>query len=275
MRRVYLRIAAQALVAGAVVNEVAKAIWIEPAKALVKKSALGADWHSALLATPQLVGMLVAYKLVSFAMLWGFDRFRWVRALVDKRFDVEGSYLESVYINDELEVVGINHVAFVGGELTVDSELRWPRRNDNGSISLKIVARTVSAPELCTATSAELRYVFQDKYVEQAKLNKQGYTVLSLHHARYPSFWTRLVGKASIDEYTGSFDSFENDIHGRIHGRRLTGKELSDADGTDDAAREHVLVEEVLNVLSRGVKLRQEPPGVFVEAPPSTDPQRA
>ena len=40
----------------------------------------------------------------------------------------KGMYVERVYINDKLEVVGINHVGFVEGELTVDSELYWPRR---------------------------------------------------------------------------------------------------------------------------------------------------
>ncbi len=264
MREVYLKIATRALVLAALANELGKTLWVEPAEAVLKGSFEQRHYRLLILAGLHLLVIIGFYKSISVLLLWAFNRFRAVRRIVDPLFDVEGSYLESVFINDELEVVGINHIAFQDGELTVRSELRWPHETGDGAIKLTVVAATSSEKELCTASSDELRYVFKDSYTTNATFDKTGYTKLALHRHRNPGRWTRLFRRSPIVKYWGSFTAHENEIRGRIDGRRLEDDELRDAVGADDGPRTDLLIREVRRILADGTRLRKEQPGVVV-----------
>jgi len=270
IRKVYLKLAVRALVLGAAINAAGKALWLDPLKASLSAILEAKEYHSFILVAVELVGLFACYKLLSVVILWAFDRFWRIRVSVDRLFDVEGSYLESVYINNELEVVGINHIAFTEGELRVDSELRWPQLSPEGDVCLTICARTKSLDELCAASSTSLHYVFEDNYIQDPKLNKTGLTKLMLHRERTPSLLTRLFGHSLVDTYTGRFDSFDNEICGVIQGRRLTGDDACDARAADDQGRQRMLVAEVKQIMSRGTKLRTQQPGVVVPPSPTS-----
>jgi hypothetical protein len=263
IRKVYLELSAQSLVIAAAANVALKGLWLKPLNELLVGSFKERQWDRFLLAATELLGLYLCYKLASAALLWAFDRFRRVRVFVDKVFDVEGVYLESVFINGDLEVVGINRVAFVDGELKVDSNLYWPARTAEGDIALTEWARTTSVNELCTASNSELQYVFRDNYITRPELNKSGLTKLALHRERTPSWKTRWFGHPGIESYSGGFDAFDNEIRGVIRGTRLDGVKLRTANGTE-SDRKGLLVAEVKAILDSGTGLRQQPPGEFV-----------
>ncbi len=263
IRQIYLKLSTQSLIIGALANTALKSMWQTPLAELLVKNFKVRNWDELILVAVELSALFLCYKLTSVLFLWAFDRFRRIRIFVDKLFDVEGVYLESVTINDELEVVGINRVDFVNGELKVDSNLYWPECTNDGNIALTECARTTSVNELCTASTSELQYVFRDSYLTRPALNKSGLTKLALHRERNPSWKTKIFGHLGIESYSGSFDSFDNDIRGVIRGTRLYGDELSSAIGTENN-RKALMVKEVNKILASGTKLRQQPPGVVV-----------
>lgn len=270
IRKVYLKLAVRALVFGAAINAAGKALWLDPLKAALSTYFKAKEYHAFILVAVELAVLFACYKLVSVVILWAFDRFWRIRVSVDRLFDVEGSYLESVYINNELEVVGINHISFTDGELRVDSELRWPQLSSAGDVSLTICARTKSLDELCAASSTSLHYVFEDSYIQNPKFNKTGLTKLVLHRERTPSLLRRLFGHPLVETYSGRFASFDNEICGVIQGRRLTGDDARDARAADDQARQRMLAAEVRQILDRGTKLRTQQPGVVVPPSPTS-----
>ncbi len=194
MRKIYLKIATRALVVAAIVNEALKRLWAEQAKDLLKGMVENHHYRDAIFLGLQLLSLLLVFEALALAIMWAFNRFRFVRMLVDGIFDVEGSYLETVFINDELEVVGVNHISFVDGELKVDSELHWPRQASDEKITLKKVANTSSLKEMCTASDDVLRYAFGDDYLDP-QYDKIGLTALKLHRSRRPTLLTRLFKK--------------------------------------------------------------------------------
>jgi len=268
LRKIYLKIATRALVVAAVVNEALKRLWAEQAKDMLKGMVENHHYRDAIFLGLQLLSLLLVFEALALAMMWAFNRFRFVRVLVDGIFDVEGSYLETVFVNDELEVVGVNDISFADGELKVDSELHWPRQVSDETITLKKVANTSSLKEMCTASDDVLRYAFGDDYLNPQH-DKIGLTVLKLHRSRRPTLLTRLFKKTPIESYVGSFTGHESEIRGRITGRRLEGDELRAADGDDDDARTRLLVAEVQKAIREGTRLRLEPPGVHVAPKPA------
>jgi hypothetical protein len=260
MRETYLKLATWALVVGAALDGAAKKLWLEPAMTLVKQATSKHNWRECIELGLRVAGLVIVFKLVSKPLMWLFNRFQPVRVLIDSLFQVEGIYLEAVYVNDELEVVGFNKIFFSGGELHVHARQRRVEQKSDQTFSLSICADVVSSKELCTASDSQLNYVFEDVYTDSS-LNKKGITTLYLVRVQNPSWFTRLFRRTPIECYRGSFTSEDGAIKGRINGRKLSGRELAKATGSDEAQNE-LLEGAAKSILATGTVLRKEVPGV-------------
>jgi hypothetical protein len=180
--------------------------------------------------------------------------------MLDKDFDVEGAWIERVYINGELEVVGRSQISFSDGELKLESHVYWPQMNADGALSLTRVAQVSSVDEMCSVKDLVMQYVFQDKYRETPQHNKTGLTKLNFIREQHPGFWRKVLWRRGrLTEYSGSFDSFEKNIDGTIIGTRL-GRDTANKSRTE-AGRLEILANDVRDQLKSGKKLRTVAPG--------------
>jgi hypothetical protein len=243
MRKVYLKIATRSLVLGVLVHEAVRSHFQEPVAEALQASIASAHYRLGAIVGLELLFLLALYKLVSLIILIAFESSRSVRVLVDSLFGVEGCYLEVVSINNELEVVGLNHIKFKDGALTVNATLYWPRE-EQGNLVLREYAHTTSVEDLCTATKSVLQYGFSDVYLDNASLNKTGVTKLNLHEGQSPSLVARIF-RRTIETYSGTFAALENTIHGEIRGTRLVGRQLRLGTSSKPGEREELLIAEV------------------------------
>jgi hypothetical protein len=260
MRRVYLKIATQSLVIAASISAALKPLWFDPTLKILKSDMMARRYADSILLALYVVFLVLIYKFFAGLLLAVFNNVLVFRQMLDKDFDVEGAWVERVYINGELEVVGRSEITFGDGELKLESHAYWPQTAADGVIRLTRVAQVTSVDEMCSVKDLAMQYVFQDKYRETPQNNKTGLTKLNFIREQHPGFWRKLLWRRGrLTEYSGSFDSFERNIDGTIIGTRL-GRDAAKK-SRDEPGRLEILAHDVRQQLSLGKKLRTTPPG--------------
>ena len=112
------------------------------------------------------LSLLLIYKVTAGLLLAIFNNVVVFRQMLDKAFDVEGTYVERVYIDGELEVVGRSEIVFSDGELKLESYAYWPQQVRDGSLKLTRIAQITSVNEMCSVKDLDMQYVFQDTAVQ-------------------------------------------------------------------------------------------------------------
>jgi hypothetical protein len=259
VKHVYLKLATRSLVIAASIDTAVKPVIDSLFKGFKADVKAGLFFHGFVLLL-YVLALYLIYKLVSGLLLAAFNNVVAFRQMLEKDFDVEGAYIERVYINGDLEVVGRCEIAFSDGELKLESHAYWPQLDANGSLKLSRVAQVTSLSELCSVKELVMQYVFQDNYLEASKKNKTGLTKLTFRREQHPGFWRKLLWRRGrLVEYSGRFDSFENDIEGNIVGNRLSPSESKKSTG--EHGRLEILLKDVQDQITLGKKLRTVPPG--------------
>lgn len=259
MKDVYLKLATRSLVIAASIDAALKPV-IDSLFKGFKADVTARHYIDALVLLLYVLALYLIYKIVSGLLLATFNNVVAFRQILEKDFDVEGAYIERVYINGELEVVGRCEIAFSDGELKLESYAYWPQVDAKGSLKLSRVAQVTTLPQLCAVKELVMQYVFQDIYLEAPKKNKTGLTKLTFLREQYPGFWRKVFWRRGrLVEYSGRFDSFDNNIEGNIVGNRLSVSEAKRS--TDEHGRVAILLKDVQDQITFGKKLRTVPPG--------------
>lgn len=244
----------------AVVNAALKPVLFDPALDVLRRDVKAVHYADAILIAMHIVGLYLMYKAIAWMILGVFNNSVIFRQFLDKEFDVEGAYFETVFIAKELEVVGRSEIKFKDGELKLESHVYWPHSGPDGSLILTPCAEVISVDDMCSVKDREMQYVFQDRYREASVKDKTGLTKLHFFREQHPSFWRKLVWRRGrLTEYSGRFDAYENTLEGSIVGMRLSRAEAKLS--RNESERTRMLLQEVKLQIGSGKILRTTPPG--------------